>query len=62
LKLAVAKARELGLKELWLWTDEDIANLYRKFGWEVQERAIHPDGVHPIVIMKASLEDHPLAG
>ena len=49
----LAKAREVGLPEVWLWTKDQTAAMYEKYGWVRKESAVyHGD---QISIMQALL-------
>jgi N-acetylglutamate synthase-like GNAT family acetyltransferase len=53
----LAKAREVGLPEVWLWTKDQTATLYEKYGWVRKETAVyHGDN---ITIMQAVLSPAP---
>ena len=49
----VAKAREVGLSQVWLWTKDPTAPLYEKYGWVKKESAVYHG--HQISIMQALL-------
>ncbi len=49
----LAKAREVGLPEVWLWPKDQTAAMYEKYGWVRKESAVyHGD---QISIMQALL-------